>query len=327
MRYLNRAAAFLKRSASCCWCPAWAARCCPHAAAEISTPISRKPRASLRSKIPRCRGRGRRLSDRRRQTDAARAPFIASNALTLSAADTATLDKLGIATVYDLRTPGEIARTGGCPAGRRDIADARRAGYAATSSRRPSIRAGAAVAFMEGAGALLCHRRRTARELRRAPHAISPTAPARSYFIRARVRIAPVGSSALLLSIANVPLDVITQDYLLSNVYLTLVDQGANRHVARAGWRRRRDGRNAVAECPGELSAGRVRSGAGELRHDDQLSDARPRRVAIDDRYVARPARGLSAARTAFDTTGEKKSAPNKRADREGRHRGCRWRL
>src|SRR5258708_26751859 len=39
-----------------------------------------------------------------------RSAFYRANALTLSAADTAALDKLGIASVYDLRTPGEIAR-------------------------------------------------------------------------------------------------------------------------------------------------------------------------------------------------------------------------
>jgi protein-tyrosine phosphatase len=36
--------------------------------------------------------------------------FYRSNALTLSAADKAVIDTLSIATVYDLRTPGEVAR-------------------------------------------------------------------------------------------------------------------------------------------------------------------------------------------------------------------------
>ncbi|CAB3806906.1 protein-tyrosine-phosphatase [Paraburkholderia caffeinilytica] len=147
-----------------------------------------------------------------------RGVFYRANALTLSAADATAVDKLGIASVYDLRTPGEIAR----------IADILPTG--ATSQALDVLgvsdfvaptfdTAGAAVAFMEaqarsyvtgaaqrvGYGELLTR--------------LANGAGAQLFHSNAgKDRAGWV--SALLLSIANVPLDVIMQDYLLSNVYL-----------------------------------------------------------------------------------------------------------
>jgi protein-tyrosine phosphatase len=147
-----------------------------------------------------------------------RGAFYRANALTLSAADAATLDKLGIASVYDLRTPGEIARTVDIlPAGATSQAlDV----LGINDFVAPTFdTAGAAVAFMEaqtrdyvtgaaqrvGYGELLTR--------------LANGAGAQLFHSNAgKDRAGWV--AALLLSIANVPLDVIMQDYLLSNAYL-----------------------------------------------------------------------------------------------------------
>lgn len=147
-----------------------------------------------------------------------RGAFYRANALTLSAADTAALDKLGIAAVYDLRTPGEIARTAdilpvGATSQALDV-------LGVSDFVAPTFdTAGAAVAFMEaqarayvtgaaqrvGYGELLTR--------------LANGAGAQLFHSNAgKDRTGWV--AALLLSIANVPLDVIMQDYLLSNVYL-----------------------------------------------------------------------------------------------------------
>jgi protein-tyrosine phosphatase len=147
-----------------------------------------------------------------------RGAFYRANALTLSAADAVTLDKLGVVSVYDLRTPGEIARAADVlPAGATsqvvnvlgisdfvaptfDTADAAVAFMEAQARAYvtgPAQRAGfgeVLTQFANGAGAQLFH---------------SNAGKDRAGWV-----------AALLLSIANVPLDVITQDYLLSNVYL-----------------------------------------------------------------------------------------------------------
>lgn len=147
-----------------------------------------------------------------------RGAFYRANVLTLSSADEASIDKLGIASVYDLRTPGEIARTDDVlPGG----ATAQTLNVLGTSDFvTPMLdTADAAVAFMEsqarayvtGAaqraayGTLLTH--------------LAEGAGAQLFHSNAgKDRAGWV--AALLLSIANVPLDVITQDYLLSNTYL-----------------------------------------------------------------------------------------------------------
>ncbi|HEX3634886.1 MAG TPA: tyrosine-protein phosphatase [Paraburkholderia sp.] len=172
-----------------------------------------------------------------------RGAFYRANALTPSAADAAALVKLGIVSVYDLRTPGEISRTADIlPAG----ATLQALDVLGTSDFvAPTFdTAGAAVAFMEaqarayvtgaaqrigygelltrlanGAGAQLFH---------------SDAGKDRAGWV-----------AALLLSIANVPLDVIMQDYLLSNAYLAQSIQ------AQAATLRAQDGDAvATAESP-----------------------------------------------------------------------------
>ncbi|WP_345814407.1 tyrosine-protein phosphatase [Paraburkholderia sp. PREW-6R] len=147
-----------------------------------------------------------------------RGAFYRSNVLTLSAVDAAVMNKLGIASVYDLRTPGEIARTSdvlpkGATSqsldvlGTSDFLPPRFETWAAASAfmesqARAYVTGGAQRAsygtlltrLANGAGAQLFH---------------STAGKDRAGWV-----------AALLLSIANVPLDVIMQDYLLSNVYL-----------------------------------------------------------------------------------------------------------
>ncbi|RKE34110.1 protein-tyrosine phosphatase [Paraburkholderia sp. BL23I1N1] len=147
-----------------------------------------------------------------------RGAFYRANVLTLSAADAAALDKRGIVSVYDLRTPGEIARAAdSLPTGATSQAlDV----LGVSDFVAPTFdTAGAAVAFMEaqarayvtgaaqrvGYGELLTR--------------LANGAGAQLFHSNAgKDRAGWV--AALLLSIANVPLDVIMQDYLLSNVYL-----------------------------------------------------------------------------------------------------------
>ncbi|MFM0739065.1 tyrosine-protein phosphatase [Paraburkholderia xenovorans] len=155
-----------------------------------------------------------------------RGVFYRSNALTFSADDQATVDKLDIASVYDLRTPGEIARTADAlPAGATSrtfnvlgmldavwpIFDTAEAASAFMEERaRGNVTGGAQRAgygtllkqLAEGPGVQLLH---------------SSAGKDRTGWV-----------AALLQSIANVPLDVIMQDYLLSNVYLTLEIKAQN---------------------------------------------------------------------------------------------------
>ncbi|MGF6244922.1 protein-tyrosine phosphatase [Paraburkholderia sp. GAS38] len=146
-----------------------------------------------------------------------RGMFYRANALTLSTADKAVIDTLNIATVYDLRTPGEIAR----------VADV--LPISATYQRinvlgeldqivPPNQQLGGAMATMESAerayvtgtaqragyGALLSQLANTAG----AQLVHSTAGKDRTGWV-----------AALLLSIANVPLDLIMQDYLLTNTY------------------------------------------------------------------------------------------------------------
>ncbi|MFP4893084.1 tyrosine-protein phosphatase [Paraburkholderia sp. EG304] len=147
-----------------------------------------------------------------------RGVFFRANALTLSGTDAATLGRLGIVSVFDLRTPAEIARTadvlpGGATSatlnvlGTNDFVtppvdspvdavafmQAQARAYVTGAPQRAAY--GALLsALANGTGAQLFH---------------SSAGKDRAGWV-----------AALLLSIANVPLDVIMQDYLLSNVYL-----------------------------------------------------------------------------------------------------------
>lgn len=149
-----------------------------------------------------------------------RGVFYRSSALTLSTVDQTTLESLGVATVYDLRTPGEVARVADVlPSGA--VSQAFNVLGSADFVVPVFDTPGAAVAFMQGQmrsyvtgaaqrasfGALLTH---------------LADAPGVQLFHSNAGKDRAGWVSALLLSIANVPLDVITQDYLLSNVYLAL---------------------------------------------------------------------------------------------------------
>ncbi|MFM0207920.1 tyrosine-protein phosphatase [Paraburkholderia sediminicola] len=147
-----------------------------------------------------------------------RGAFYRANALSLSAADAVTIDKLGIASVYDLRTPAEIARVAdilptGATSQALDVLGT--SDFVTPTFDTP----GAAVAFMEaqvrgyvtGAAQRVGYGELLAR--------LANGAGVQLFHSNAgKDRTGWV--AALLLSIANVPLDVITQDYLLSNVYL-----------------------------------------------------------------------------------------------------------
>ncbi|WP_374717006.1 tyrosine-protein phosphatase [Paraburkholderia phenoliruptrix] len=146
-----------------------------------------------------------------------RGAFFRANVLTLSVADQTEMERLGIASVFDLRTPGEIERTADMlprgavsqtldvlgvrdfvPPAVNSAADAvafmesQARGYVTGAAQRASF--GALLRQLaDGAGAQLFH---------------SNAGKDRAGWV-----------AALLQSIANVPLDVIMQDYLLSNVY------------------------------------------------------------------------------------------------------------
>jgi protein-tyrosine phosphatase len=147
-----------------------------------------------------------------------RGAFYRANALTLSAADAAALAKLGVVSVYDLRTPGEIARSADIlPAG----ATSQAFNVLGTDDFvAPTFdTAAAAVAFMEAQA-----RAYVTGDAQRAGYGELLTRLANG--AGAQLFHSSAGKdragwvAALLLSIANVPLDVVTRDYLLSNAYL-----------------------------------------------------------------------------------------------------------
>jgi protein-tyrosine phosphatase len=143
--------------------------------------------------------------------------FYRSNTLTLSAADKAVIDTLRIANVYDLRTPGEVTR----------VPDVLPAGAAylninVTGARDevvpPDELPGGAIAVMESA-----ERAYVTGEAERAGYGALLTQlannPGAQLFHSTAGKDRAGWVAALLLSIANVPLDVIVQDYLLTNTY------------------------------------------------------------------------------------------------------------
>ena len=169
--------------------------------------------------------------------------FYRSNALTQNAADAAVLDSLGIAAVYDLRTPGEIERASDAlPAnaayvkinvtGREDVITTMLDSDAsAVSSMERAQRLYVTDAVQRAAfGSLLSQLASTA-----GPQLIHSSAG----------KDRAGWAAALLLSIANVPFDIIMQDYLLSNTYM------ANSISARVEARRQESGDLAAnAEKP-----------------------------------------------------------------------------
>ncbi|RKR43992.1 tyrosine-protein phosphatase [Paraburkholderia sp. BL17N1] len=147
-----------------------------------------------------------------------RGAFYRANALTLDTTDQATIDRLGIASVYDLRTPGEIARTADILPSGATTQTFNVLGI--TDFVTPNVEtAGAAVAFMESQA-----RGYVTGAAQRAAYGALLTGlaegPGAQLFHSNAGKDRAGWVAALLLSIANVPLDVIVQDYLLSNAYL-----------------------------------------------------------------------------------------------------------
>lgn len=140
-----------------------------------------------------------------------------ASALTLGAADRAAIDALGIAAVYDLRTPGEIARE----------ADVLPIGAAYQTINVTGDRDAMVLSFESTAQAV------AAMEQAQRQYVIGSAERTGFGALLTQIALTPgaqiVHSSmgkdragwaaALLLSIANVPFDIILQDYLLSNVY------------------------------------------------------------------------------------------------------------
>jgi protein-tyrosine phosphatase len=160
--------------------------------------------------------------------------FYRSNALTESAADAAVLDSLGIAAVYDLRTPGEIERAS-------DMLPANASYQKINVTGREDVMApvldssASAVSSMENA-----QRRYVTDAVQRAAFGSLltqlATTPGPQLIHSSAGKDRAGWAAALLLSVANVPFDVIMQDYLLSNTYL------ANSISARVETRRQQSG-------------------------------------------------------------------------------------
>ncbi|HXZ06798.1 MAG TPA: tyrosine-protein phosphatase, partial [Paraburkholderia sp.] len=144
-----------------------------------------------------------------------RGTFYRSNVLALSAADQATLGTLGISTVYDLRTPGEIARMPDVlPVGVSYVT----INIAGTDDvELPPLTSSAdAVALQESneRGYVTGGAQRTGYAT--LFNQLANTQGAQ-LFNDTTGADATGWVAAVLLSIANVPLDLIIQDYLLTN--------------------------------------------------------------------------------------------------------------
>jgi protein-tyrosine phosphatase len=144
-----------------------------------------------------------------------RGMFYRSNVLALSAADEAALDTLGIVAVYDLRTPSEIASV-------RDVLPLRATYVSINIAGTDNVQI-PQFAFPADAVAL---RENTERSYVTggAPRAGFRTlftdlanSPGAQLFHDATGADATGWVAAVLLSIANVPFDVIMEDYLLTN--------------------------------------------------------------------------------------------------------------
>lgn len=138
-----------------------------------------------------------------------------SNVLTLSDSDKRLLDVLDIATVYDLRTPGEIARTPDVLPGRAMYTAINIAGT--DDVQRPTLGSAAdAIALREAA-----ERSYVTGGIPRAGYRTLFTqlanTPGAQIFHDAAGADSAGWVAAVLLSIANVPFDVIMEDYLLTN--------------------------------------------------------------------------------------------------------------
>ncbi|MGV2292903.1 tyrosine-protein phosphatase [Trinickia sp. YCB016] len=148
-----------------------------------------------------------------------RGAFYRSSVLTLSDADKATLGTLGIAAVYDLRTPGEAARTPDVPPAGAAYAAINIDGTNDIVTPAPAS-AAEAVALMQ-----TLNRNFVTSDVERAAYGALlmdlASGTGAQIFHSTAGKDRAGWAAALLLSIANVPLDVIVADYLLTNTYST----------------------------------------------------------------------------------------------------------
>jgi protein-tyrosine phosphatase len=147
-----------------------------------------------------------------------RGMFYRSNVLALSPADKAVIDTLKIASVYDLRTPGETTRTPDVmPAGATYV-NINVLGQSDQTTPPPGLPGGGAMAWMESA-----ERAYVTGAAQRAGYGSLLMQLASNegvQLIHSEAGKDRAGwVAAILLSIANVPLDIIMQDYLLTNTY------------------------------------------------------------------------------------------------------------
>lgn len=156
-----------------------------------------------------------------------RGVFYRSNALTLSAADKTVLETLKIASVYDLRTPGEVTRT-------EDVMPDGAAYLNINVTGEPdevippANMQGGAAGWMENAerGYVLGAAQRAGFGALLSQLANTPGVQL-IHSTAGKDRTGWV--AAVLLSIANVPFDIIMQDYLLTNTYSAA---SINAHIA-----------------------------------------------------------------------------------------------
>ena len=146
-----------------------------------------------------------------------RGMFYRSNVLALTPADKAVIDTLNIASVYDLRTPGEASRSADVmPAGAVYV-NINVLGQGDQTVPPPDL-PGGATAWMEAG-----ERAYVTGTAQRAGYGSLLTQLASTdgvQLIHSEAGKDRTGwVAAILLSIANVPLDIIMQDYLLTNTY------------------------------------------------------------------------------------------------------------
>jgi protein-tyrosine phosphatase len=155
-----------------------------------------------------------------------RALIYRADVLTLDAADAATLANLGIAAVYDLRTPAE---SGTVPA--RLPAAANRLAINVLGSEAPPSFAGMSADQLDAAmqaqwRALVTGSAQCAAYGDLLSRIAATAGP---QIVSGGTGVDVVGwASALLLLIANVPLEIIVKDYLLTNAYRSTGADAAN---------------------------------------------------------------------------------------------------
>lgn len=146
-----------------------------------------------------------------------RGVFYRSNVLALNPADKAVIDTLSIASVYDLRTPGEVARTADVMPTGAVYVNINVLGQT-DQPMPPSDVPGGATAWMEaGERAYVTGTAQLAGYGSLLMQLASTDGVQLIHSQAGKDRAGWV--AALLLSIANVPLDIIMQDYLLTNTY------------------------------------------------------------------------------------------------------------